>query len=634
MEATGLSIQAKSGTITSAGQERLTVLQAKMDGLLNSRLSHATQFGHNIANIPLRRPQTSTPIQAKLTIGEPGDKYEQEADETARQVVQRIHQSQGEKVQRESLLEKEELQMKPERRIQRESLPLSEDELQMKPMVQRVADRDMATSPDLETSIQQARSGGQPLADNVRKPMEQAFGADFSGVKVHADSQADQLNQSIQAKAFTTGQDVFFRQGEYNPGSRGGQELIAHELTHVVQQKGGAVREPVEGGNQSLGRQRVSGNGGKVIQRYAFIVGKQVLNKDDLTPNIREWVLDRNVRNYLSEEEFEQHANKKTDYLGNLPDGTWLRFAPNGINLLGENHTQVTLKDVIRAVGSTNFIYEQFASDEMANESNIKTAYEAENQAQFQSFGIAQEPNKKQFGAESLFPKMGYGLMLALPFFDGTKNMTDLTTGHYVGQPIQRYLKIAWGYSKDNLLEVRQKQAAEQPIPAKIEALANVHATVTEHLDAFITSLPLDGYIGDAFAEVANAAFLPDLATFAKAFTEAIVEMATVDPSSRLTTEKREALADGNTTDKEKQKLFADWRNYTFEDSVKEAAQRGVRYASMGNNHLKYLLQVGLPDNAVSYDMTAYGQDMVKFKELTKRLAESAVLQKQPEGEL
>ncbi|MEH2033226.1 MAG: hypothetical protein V7K67_26985 [Nostoc sp.] len=158
MEATGLSIQAKYGTITSEGQERLTVLQAKMDGLLNSRLEHATRFGHNIANIPLRRPQISTPIQAKLTIGEPGDKYEQEADETARLVVQRIHQSQGEKVQRESLpQEEEELQMKLESSIQRESLPAEEDELQMKPMVQRVADEGMATSPDLETSITKAQ---------------------------------------------------------------------------------------------------------------------------------------------------------------------------------------------------------------------------------------------------------------------------------------------------------------------------------------------------------------------------------------------------------------------------------------------------------------------------------------------
>ena len=122
--------------------------------------------------------------------------------------------------------------------MQREEAPEDEEELQMKPMVQRQAETEMAAAPDLEASINQARGGGQGMADNIRQPMEQAFGADFSGVKVHTDGQSDQLNRSIQARAFTTGQDVFFRQGEYNPGSRGGQELLAHELTHVVQQNG------------------------------------------------------------------------------------------------------------------------------------------------------------------------------------------------------------------------------------------------------------------------------------------------------------------------------------------------------------------------------------------------------------
>ncbi|MEH2313683.1 MAG: DUF4157 domain-containing protein [Nostoc sp.] len=221
MEAFGLELQAKYGKITPEGQERLTVLQAKMASFSSSQLEHARRFSHNIANIPLRRPDT--PIQAKLTIGEPGDKYEQEADETARQVVQRIHQPQSDKLQRESLPD--------------------EEEFQMKPMVQRrVSDGGMAATQDLEASINQARGGGQPLANNIREPMEQGFGADFSRVKVHTDTQADQLNRSIQAKAFTTGQDVFFRQGAYEPGSRGGQELIAHELTHVVQQNGGAVQ--------------------------------------------------------------------------------------------------------------------------------------------------------------------------------------------------------------------------------------------------------------------------------------------------------------------------------------------------------------------------------------------------------
>ncbi|WP_445627015.1 eCIS core domain-containing protein [Nostoc sp. DSM 114167] len=152
-------------------------------------------------------------------------------------------------LQREEVPEdEEELQMKSldNRTLQREAVPEDEEELQMKPMVQRQTNAGMAATPDLEASINQARGGGQLMADNIREPMEAAFGADFSRVKVHTDGQSDQLNRSIQARAFTTGQDVFFRSGEYNPGSRGGQELLAHELTHVVQQNGGAVmRSPL-----------------------------------------------------------------------------------------------------------------------------------------------------------------------------------------------------------------------------------------------------------------------------------------------------------------------------------------------------------------------------------------------------
>ena len=110
----------------------------------------------------------------------------------------------------------------------------------------------MAATPNLENSIQGARGSGQPLDENIRQPMEKAFGGvDFSQVKVHNDTQSDQLNKSIQARAFTTGTDVFFRGGEYNPGSRGGQELIAHELTHVVQQNSNSVARKVNSKNSN-----------------------------------------------------------------------------------------------------------------------------------------------------------------------------------------------------------------------------------------------------------------------------------------------------------------------------------------------------------------------------------------------
>ncbi|MEH2008525.1 eCIS core domain-containing protein [Nostoc sp.] len=137
------------------------------------------------------------------------------------------------------------VQLGEDETVQREEMETKDNEarLMRSPILQRrSSDGGMAITPDLEASINQARGGGQPMANNIRQPMEKAFGADFSGVKIHTNSQSDQLNQSIQARAFTTGQDVFFRQGEYNPASRGGQELIAHELTHVVQQNVEAVQ--------------------------------------------------------------------------------------------------------------------------------------------------------------------------------------------------------------------------------------------------------------------------------------------------------------------------------------------------------------------------------------------------------
>ncbi|NEU81700.1 hypothetical protein [Nostoc sp. UIC 10630] len=153
IEATKLELQAKFGTITPQGQERLDGLQANMNELLLSKLKTAQQFSHNITNYSLRRPDEATPIQAKLTIGASGDKYEQQADETAYQVVQQIHQPQTNKLQPEKMSEDEDrLQIKPDtNNLQQEKMP--REELQNKPIVQRVLDGNMAASSDLEESI-------------------------------------------------------------------------------------------------------------------------------------------------------------------------------------------------------------------------------------------------------------------------------------------------------------------------------------------------------------------------------------------------------------------------------------------------------------------------------------------------
>jgi hypothetical protein len=102
------------------------------------------------------------------------------------------------------------------------------------------AETDEATADE----INQMRGSGQSLDGAVQREMGSKMGADFSGVNVHTSSQADDLNQRLGARAFTTGQDIFFRQGEYAPNSDGGKELLAHELTHVVQQRKGGDLEP------------------------------------------------------------------------------------------------------------------------------------------------------------------------------------------------------------------------------------------------------------------------------------------------------------------------------------------------------------------------------------------------------
>ncbi|QCP49798.1 DUF4157 domain-containing protein [Trinickia violacea] len=94
----------------------------------------------------------------------------------------------------------------------------------------------------IERSIDSARGGGHGMDHGTRARMEAAFGADFSDVRIHTDAKSDSLNGSLAARAFTTGRDVFFRHGEYSPGSSSGRELLAHELTHVVQQNGDGLQ--------------------------------------------------------------------------------------------------------------------------------------------------------------------------------------------------------------------------------------------------------------------------------------------------------------------------------------------------------------------------------------------------------
>ena len=206
-------------------------------------------------------------IQGKLTIGAANDKYEQEADRIAQQVVQQLHAPSppaspppGQPTDRA-----------PSPELQRRIIQAAN-----RP---RLASGGTAST-EFAAGLNQAKSGGNPIADSIRQPMEQAFGADFSSVKVHTDNHADQLSRSIQAKAFTTGQDIFFSQGTYSPSSSSGQELLAHELTHVVQQQGKKVQRQLAAQPDDALAQQVSDTPEAVIQRMVALAKAKATKAD------------------------------------------------------------------------------------------------------------------------------------------------------------------------------------------------------------------------------------------------------------------------------------------------------------------------------------------------------------------
>lgn len=163
-------------------------------------------------------PFTAPPpiIQTKATVvGASGDAFEQEADRVAEQVTAGssappLHHSPTSTVQRDAQ-----------------------------------GGQSPALSPSFQSSLSSSLGGGAALPAALREQFEPRFGADFSGVRIHTGAQAEQLNSSIQSRAFTTGQDIFFGEGEYRPSTQQGQKILAHELTHVGQQNPGIMHTPL-----------------------------------------------------------------------------------------------------------------------------------------------------------------------------------------------------------------------------------------------------------------------------------------------------------------------------------------------------------------------------------------------------
>jgi hypothetical protein len=125
--------------------------------------------------------------------------------------------------------EEENLQQKKE-----EERQTSDDEKQ----IQKSAgtDSNPGDNSNIESRLNSSKGGGSPLSGKVKTEMESGIGADFSNVRIHNDSNAVQMNKQLGAQAFATGNNIYFNEGKYNPNSQEGKHLLAHELTHTVQQ--------------------------------------------------------------------------------------------------------------------------------------------------------------------------------------------------------------------------------------------------------------------------------------------------------------------------------------------------------------------------------------------------------------
>jgi outer membrane protein OmpA-like peptidoglycan-associated protein len=193
-------------------------------------------------------------IQTKLRVNAPGDKYEQEADRVAEQVMlmpdPKLQQQTESKnqtvlqkkpsVQRQTDEEDEEvLQTKP--MVQRQTEENDEEEvLQAKPLVQRRVCGGASGNTQAPPIVNQVlQSPGRPLDTATRSFMEPRFGHDFSQVRIHADAKAAESARAVNAQAYTVGHNVVFGHGQYSPGNSTGRSLLAHELVHVGQQNGG-----------------------------------------------------------------------------------------------------------------------------------------------------------------------------------------------------------------------------------------------------------------------------------------------------------------------------------------------------------------------------------------------------------
>lgn len=212
-------------------------------------------------------------LQRKLTINKPGDIYEREADDVADQVMRMpdpgrsVHKKSDENAIHRKCAKCEE----EEKKLHRKESPGSVSGQNAPPIIDEVL-----------------QSPGQPLDRETRSFMEPRFGYDFGNVRIHTDEKAQDSARAVNALAYTVGNNVVFGSGHYRPSSAEGERLMAHELTHVVQQSMTSLASIQRyTGCSSVQDDSVSSDHDNAIQMLNIAIGKVGMYDGTAPPEVK-----------------------------------------------------------------------------------------------------------------------------------------------------------------------------------------------------------------------------------------------------------------------------------------------------------------------------------------------------------
>ncbi len=217
-----------TSTYTTRRKQRPSDRAKQWDALRRS------EFSRSASGLPLF-------LQRKLAIRQPGDAFEQEADRVAAAVMSDASAPADLRSGEPGILRKCACGGSSSGKC-KDCLEKRAEQLTAAPVIQRRAsggDTGMSEAPPIVDDA--LRSPGQPLDPSVRPLMETRFGHDFSDVRVHTDSVAEESANAVDALAYTTGNHIAFAANRYAPGTSAGRKLLAHELTHVLQQQSGTL---------------------------------------------------------------------------------------------------------------------------------------------------------------------------------------------------------------------------------------------------------------------------------------------------------------------------------------------------------------------------------------------------------